>query len=874
MLCRSLTLVLVGYLPAWILAAGLEDSEMYLRAKNALADGLPEVAAVKAGRLLQNMAWTDAEVKTLATFAAESWVRSGKPAQALALADSYDLEQESFWRAQALALDHKLAEAREELTAGSTNLQPRARLLLGQILFSMGENEAAYQEVNSLLSESDEALRRHAILLMAEIELTNGRAGSALQRLDLLHDPTDVTVGLIRARCLMSINDLSQARSTLERVMALSNGGAGAQDAASISLAEVWLREGQPQKALEHLIKMLDMSVHSDWWEQAFVLLHRTWSALPEPRDMPKAVLRWAGQGSQGQQVPQPSELHLDVISEFRGHAELIIAQWLHASKRPLEAAGLLEGFIRLHPAHPRLSNALQMAMQIYSDLGVEVRVMQLVEQWRSSFSGEQGCTLVDFLAGGIQFRHAEFLAAEESFQAAANVATSLPERRRSLFNAAVSALKGGELVLYLGLLAQLEAAGGNQDSSGDAAADLHLNKALEAASRQSDDADEELRHFISTRPSHPRVNEARMALVQLLLMSNPPLIDEAKRQFSEIRLPDGNSTARDKIGQLMAHTRLWMREISGDSKGLIAECEAFAKAWPQSPLLSEVLMKEAGAHFQLEDFASARTSFEIVAKEHAHSPHADTALYFAALSAMSVMSAEGRERALEIWGGLAKKKGPLAMASLRQQALAYRRQADLPSALKALDQILSMGALDEDKKNLTICEKAEVLLLQGKKDHSRLEEAAKLLRRFLDQGSKLSFLWKARAGFTLATILHEANNDTEALEACYDTLRAADIEPPSNATDYLWFSKAGFFGIELLEDAHQWEAAAKLAEQIAQVKGGRADDARQIATKIRLEHFLWDGPKPMPPAQPNFPSSPVLEKPDMIQNAEPKKKK
>ncbi|MFM7606530.1 MAG: hypothetical protein ACKO8Z_15210, partial [Prosthecobacter sp.] len=76
------------------------------------------------------------------------------------------------------------------------------------------------------------------------------------------------------------------------------------------------------------------------------------------------------------------------------------------------------------------------------------------------------------------------------------------------------------------------------------------------------------------------------------------------------------------------------------------------------------------------------------------------------------------------------------------------------------------------------------------------------------------------------------------------------------------------------LEDAHQWEAAAKLAEQIAQVRGARADDARQAATKIRLEHFLWDGPKPKPPAQPNLPFTPELEKPVILQNVEPKKKK
>lgn len=875
MRCRFQILALIGCLPAALFAAGLEDAEAFARARQALADGLPEVAAVKAARLLQNTkTWTKTEIKTLATFAAEAWVRSGKAAEVLALADAHELDDESFWRAQALVLDRRLAEAREELAGGSGKLPPRSGLLLGQILFSLGEHEAAQDEVEALLAESDEALRRHATLLLAEIELNRGKSHAALQRLDAMRDPEDATAGLLRARCLMFTERLPEARQALEAVLKLSNGGAHARDAAAVSLAEVWMRENEPQKAVEHLVKMLDASVQSEWWAQAFDMLHRAWSALPEPRDMPEAVMRWAGQGSQAQQVPQPSALLLAATAEFRGHAELLIARWLQAEKRPLEAAGMLEGFIRLHPEHPRLSAALRVAMEIYAALGADARVMQLVDMWRSKFSGEQGGTLVDFLAGGIQFRRAEFIPAQESFQAAANVASTLSERRRSLFNAAVSAFKGGDLVLYLGLLAQLEAAGGSQDATGDSAADLQLNKALEAAAQHADDAEESLRTFIATRPWHPRLPEARIALAEMLLVSVPPRVDEARKQLDDIRLPAEPSTAKDKLAQRIDHTRIWMREISGDAKGLIADCEAFAKAWPKSPLLSEVLMKEAGAHFQLEDFASARTSFEIIAKEHADSPQADTALYFAALSAMSVMSAEGRERALEIWDTLAKKGGSLAIASRRQQALAYRRQADLPAALKALDQILAMKQIDAETRNLTLCEKAEVLLLQGKKDRKSLEVAAKLLREFLDQDGKLSFLWKARAGFTLSTVLHEADSDAEALEACYDTLRAADAAPPTNPADYLWFSKAGFFGIELLEDAHQWEAAAKLAEQIAQVKGSRANDARQIATKIRLEHFLWDGPKPTPPVQPALPAIPVPEDPEPAKKSAPKKKK
>jgi len=855
-------------------AAGLDELPAFRTAQQALADGLPEVAAVKAERLLEGKSLAKSDRQELATFAAEAWARAGKAAEVLALAEAQELAEEYFWRAQAHALRGDLAEAREELTSGNPVLSPAARLLLGQVLASLGEPDAARDEIEALLGHELADIRRHARLLLAEIETSAGKTHAALQLLDQERDPDDATAELIRARCHLLSAKFGEARQTLEKVLGLSTGGERARHAAGVLLAEVWLQENQPEKAVAHLVKMLDATVSSEWWIAAFDMLDRAWLAQPDPRVIPEVITRWATQGSQAQQTPEPSATLEQAGAEFRGHAEFILAKWLRAEKRPIEAAGLLEGFFQLHPDHPRMSAALRIAMEIYASMHADGRVLQLTEMWRTRFSGDEGGTLVDFLAGGILYRRDQFGQAQESFEAAANVAGSLSERRRSLFNAAVSAFRGGDLILYLGLLAQLEAAGGSQDATGDSAADLQLEKALEAAAQQREDAEESLRTFISTRPWHPRLPEAQLALAEWLLQNPPPKVDEARKLIDSIRLPAEPSESRDKLAQRIDHIRLWMRQIGGDLKNLIVDCAAFAKAWPKSPLLAEVRMKEAGAHFQLEDFASARTSFEIVAKEHAQSPQADTALYFAALSAMSVMSAEGRERALEIWDTLAKKGGPLAIASRRQQALAYRRQADLPAALKALDQILAVKQLDAETRNLTLCEKAEVLMLQGKKDRQSLEVAAKLLRGFLDQGTQLSFLWKARAGFTLATVLHEADSDAEALEACYDTLRAADDEPPSNPADYLWFSKAGFFGIELLENAHQWEAAAKLAEQIAQVKGSRANDARQIATKIRLEHFLWDGPKPTPPVQPALPAIPVPDQPEPAKKGTTKKKK
>ncbi|MBL9130804.1 MAG: hypothetical protein JNG86_06370, partial [Verrucomicrobiaceae bacterium] len=663
------------------------------------------------------------------------------------------------------------------------------------------------------------------------------------------------------------------AREELKHVLSSTRGGERIHHTAGALTAETMLHDHQPDAAWEHLMKMLDSAAESAVWTESFDLLDRAWMARPEPRVIPEAILVWIARGNNAQQSPEPSAALTRATLDFRGHATYIIAKWLGTLGRPVEAVSLLESLLHTHPGHARTSTALRLAMQLHIRRGADERALELAAAWHTQFSGGEGSTLVDFLAGDIHFRRGSYVEAQDAFQGAANVATTLSERRRALFNAAVAAVQVSDLVLYLGLLAQLEVAGGTQAGTADSAADLELDKALAAAAGQREDAEESLRTFLTARPYHPRKGEAQIALAEWLLMATPPRIPEAKAMLDSIQVPAEKSEAADKLRQRLDYTRLWIHEASGDLKAVITGAGEFAKAWPASPLRVDVLMKAAGAHFQLDDHASARTQFEIIAKEHADTPHAETALYFAALSAMSVMSAEGRERALAVWDDLAKKGGPLALPALRQLALAYRRQGDLASALKAMDQILATAKLDKETRRLTVCEKAEVLLLSGKKEPKSLDEAVIMLRAFLAEEQPLPFFWRARAGFTLATALRDAKRDSEALEACYDVLRATDTSPPSNAADYLWFSKAGFFGIELLEAAHQWEAAARLAEQIAQTPGNRADDARKLATKIRLAHFLWDGPSPVPPQTPESPDEPKAE-PKAESKASPAKKK
>jgi hypothetical protein len=842
--------------PAALFAAGLDEAAEYVSAEQALADGLPGVAAVKAERLLKRKGWTRMETRQLATFAAEAWTRAEEGARVLTLAETYDLNDEAFWRGEGLALTGNLHAARDVLTAADAGIRhPRTPLLLAQILAALGENAEALNVITPLLTAADPAVQTHARLLQSELDINEGKPATGLPA-----GTDDVATRFLRARTLLQSGQILPARQVLQSVLESTQGGERMHQAAILLQAEALLRQGLATEAQEHLLKFLDTTADSRLWTEAFDLLDHVYQAIPEHAALPEMLLRWLSAGNTAQQQPDPPPVLAAATTEFRGHAIYLTAQWLAADKRDDEAVSLLETLIELQPDHPRMRDALRSAMAIYAAHHIDERVLALAEVWRQHFS--TASVAVDFAVGGIRFRRGENDQALQLFQNAANVATTLTERRRALFNAAVVTIRASDFTLYASLLGQLEvvtsAAAVGKDSN-DSAATLELEKALYLAAAHKPEAEVALRAFIRSQPRHPRYVDACIALSEWLLLAVPPRIHEAEVTLGSTVAADGVLTPVQL--QRIQYTRLWLCDAAGDLKGLITEGTGFLKAWPNSTLLPEVRMKIASAHYRLEDFANARTEFEIIARDHPDSAQADTALYFAAMSATSVMSAQGRVRAQEIWEDLAQKNSTLAVAARRQQALSERLQGNLVAALAALDKVLAMKALASDQRLMTLCEKAELLLLLGKTEPARLDAAADLLDDFLTQPA-LPFVWKARAGFTLASVHHDAKRDTEALEACYNVLRAADLTPPASPADYLWFSKAGFFGVDLLEASRQWEAAARLAEQIAQRPGDRAIEARDRATKIRLEHFLWDGPAPTLPKVLKFDDAPDAEKP------------
>ena len=231
-----------------------------------------------------------------------------------------------------------------------------------------------------------------------------------------------------------------------------------------------------------------------------------------------------------------------------------------------------------------------------------------------------------------------------------------------------------------------------------------------------------------------------------------------------------------------------------------------------------------------------------MLSANHADSPYADVAQFFAAKAALAVGSEEGINHAIELWEEMVESGGPLAIVARQQQARAKRQQGKESEALALVDSLLDNPAVDADMHRSLIVEKAELLLLLGKTEPRQMDSAVELLRQFLQQDD-LPYRWRARTGKLLADILKLQGKSSEALEACYDVVERGSnyATRPSNPTDFLWYYRAGFMAVELLEESKQWEAAARMAERLASAGGDRSEEARKRATDIRLEHFIWD---------------------------------
>ena len=271
------------------------------------------------------------------------------------------------------------------------------------------------------------------------------------------------------------------------------------------------------------------------------------------------------------------------------------------------------------------------------------------------------------------------------------------------------------------------------------------------------------------------------------------------------------------------------------DDEKVIALARAFATAHPQSPQLADVRMKLGQVYFHREDFLNAQEQFETVSRSE--NAFVESALFLAGQCAMKLINSEALNRALELFGKVAERKGALEAHARLQQAIIKNKLGAEDDAVKIYDSLLGAPKPPEpDVRYAALIGKGDNLLVLGKKDPKQTEAALTSYDQLLalpDAGPA----WRNQAAYKKGKALQQLDRNDAALALFYDILDRNATGP----RETFWYAKAGFDAAGILEARLQWKNAIGVYEKMSKLPGPHTEQAKQRVKTLRLEHFLWD---------------------------------
>lgn len=817
----------------------LVDRDGYQAALRASQMELHDVAALKFERLLKDEALEPADAADVSERLVDALLRARLAEKAQIALTLFDVPDAAFWRAQVLLVQRKFKDAEMELKEYLKKPGKHAglaRLALGQAIVGQGRENTGRKEFKSLLLHPDPDIAERARILSNESEALSDRAPIVLKRLGTTRGSPENE--FVKACAWLETGDGKQAEILLRRILEGNEAPPkDLHDASIIRLAEAYAKQPNRVRTAERvLLQFLDTPVDSRYMGQAFSLLVSL--SETDDDDLLENLLDWGAE-------PEPRTRQAEALF----HA----GQWYIAHGRGEEGIRMLENFRTLHPGHEREGEALRALMALYGAQRDDEKVLELAKEWRNRF-GSGGEDTIDFLSGMIRHGRSEYADAAALFEKSAATAVDFAQSQRAIYNAGVSRLLGGDESGFQVCVAQLKAPVAQPvvDADGevpeprvknteDQASRLLIEKALHLAAKRDNGAEAALQEFIKDYPTHPRVIEAQLALAEICLLALPARTKSAGAALDAAEQISGLS---DDWRERLAYTRLWWHEAAGNYEGVTAQGQDFLERWTASPRRDEVRMKIAQAHYRHEDYARAAAQFEALAEEHADSPYAEVALFFAGRSAAMQRTEAGVEKAITLWLEVVNRNGPLKREAQLQQALSKRRQGKEDDALIVIEDLLSTAPPDRTEERFALlAERGELLTLLARKDPKHLDEAMTVFKDIIADPAASRF-WRARAGVLLAQSHQQAARTAEALEACFDVIESSlttSASKPTTPSEFTWIYRAGFMALDLLEAKKEWMGAARLADRLAKAGGERSNEASQRATKLRLEHFLWE---------------------------------
>ncbi len=582
---------------------------------------------------------------------------------------------------------------------------------------------------------------------------------------------------------------------------------------AVIGLADALADQGKVDEALEHLLRFVNEAPKGASLGEAFQRLEHL-DYFRRPRV--ESVLRnWEGS-------PNPN---LRALTLFFG-----------ARKDKVKAAiSRLERFQQEHPKHFLFPAAMLKLAELYIDQRRLPEAEEILRLVSTRTANPDVHRFIAHLNGRQNFSAGDFVLAVEDFQDSSN-----EEDPIGFFIEAVAALYAGQKDSYTNASDQLRV-----DPDAEALqAELALERGLFLAARSQPGAIATLKAFTKAYPGNARMVEAEIALAELYLLEFPPKLNAANEYLARVQ----QRNPPDIWAEQADYVAIWVASAGRNTQIAIDAAEQYLSTWKESPRHAEMTMKLGEMYFARQDYFNARKHWEAMLSRDPDGPFAEQALFLAGKAASLTMDEDSLERAIRLWGKVVDRKGPLAEEARRQQGLVKLKQNQLEDAIHVFQRVLESKDLDTRIRMATLMNLGQAMLRKadGSIDPTgQLVPAIEIFNQVLESKDANRY-WTNQAAVNKARCFERTLDDDSALEVYYEVVSQAPEAGlrQGETAEYLWYYRAGFSAINLLRRREQWGAAVKLAERLSQTGGPRAQEAREIANQLRLEHFIpWDDP-------------------------------
>jgi tetratricopeptide (TPR) repeat protein len=434
-----------------------------------------------------------------------------------------------------------------------------------------------------------------------------------------------------------------------------------------------------------------------------------------------------------------------------------------------------------------------------------------------------------------LNLRRGEFLRASADFLTAAERSPALKISAR--YNSALAWLLQKNYARFSGEFVTFTA----EFPDATLAGNLRLEEGLTRAREGDVHARTTLTAFLADFTAHPRRAEAQLALADIALNDGKPA-EAQKLQQEAAAAADTTPEMREQADYLAIFLAA-AQAPGSDAHGAKNEDQTIARArdflakYPQSAVLDEVRMKLGEVFFRHDDYLGAQEQFEKVASERPDGAHATAALFLAGQCSMKLLSPESLNHALDLFGKVAARRGPMEIHARLHQALVKTKLGAPEDAVKIYDSIITAQPPAELELRLAaLTGKADNLVAMGKTDVKNFTSAIAAYDQVISTAGA-SPTWKNQAAYKKAKTLEQQAQPDAALVTFYEILNGA----AKGQRETFWFAKAGFDAAALVESRQQWKSAVGIYEKMTAVPGPHAEQARQRVRKLRLEHFLWD---------------------------------